>query len=305
VQIVQSIEELRSATRQWRREEHRIALVPTMGHLHQGHLSLIERARACADKVVASIYVNPAQFDRPDDLSNYPRTQANDIAQLKAASVDMLFVPTDDIIYPDGHANKTRIDIPGMTNILCGARRPGHFVGVATIVCKLFNLVQPDTAVFGEKDFQQLMVIRQMTSDLNLPVDIVGAPTWRENSGLAMSSRNSYLSTRELQQAARIYQCLCQCAQAILNGDRYFDQVESRAIAQLGEAGFAPDYVSIRRAADLAIPGDADPSESLLVLAAAWLGNARLIDNLKMRDYLRCGNPARLPVQASERVQGV
>ncbi|MEM7209410.1 MAG: pantoate--beta-alanine ligase [Pseudomonadota bacterium] len=305
MQIVQSIEELRSKLRQWKREEQRVALVPTMGHLHQGHVSLIERAQASADKVVASIYVNPSQFDRPDDLGNYPRTLESDIEQLKAVSVDMLFAPTDAIIYPGGHSNKTRIDIPGMTNILCGAHRPGHFIGVATIVCKLFNLVQPNIAVFGKKDFQQLMIIRQMTSDLNLPVEIVGAPTWRENSGLAMSSRNSYLNADEFEKASKIYQCLCECAQAMLDGNRHFQELESRAISQLNDAGFESDYVSIRRAIDLTTPTDLDEPESLVVLAAAFLGDARLIDNLQIRDYSRSGNIARAAARASEIVQSV
>ena len=293
MKIVSTIDELRAKLKPWRRAGDVIAMVPTMGHLHRGHLSLIEMARARGDRVVASIYVNPTQFDRPDDLGAYPRTLQNDIRQLRDAGVDLVFTPDDKVIYPGGHSDRTRIDVPGMTSILCGAHRPGHFVGVATIVCKLFNIVQPDVAVFGEKDFQQLMIVRQITSDLNLPVEIVAAPTWREANGLAMSSRNSYLSRSEFEQAALMYQILCECAGQIVDGVRDYGQLEAAALALFSTAGFNPDFVSVRRCVDLESPGKNDPAESLVVLAAAYLGRARLIDNLQVSEYIRIGNIVR------------
>ena len=284
--IVDSIPVLRVTLKAWRRDDDIVALVPTMGHLHDGHMSLIEMAQARGDRVVASIYINPMQFDRPDDLDTYPRTMENDIQQLESAGVDLLFIPDDSVIYPGGHSDKTRIDIPGMTDILCGAHRPGHFVGVATIVCKLFNIVQPDVAIFGEKDFQQLMVVRQMTSDLNLPVDIVGAPTRREPNGLAMSSRNSYLDHNERHQAALLYKLLCDCAEKIVAGDRDFSRLETSAIDQLETNRFTADFVSIRRSVDLELPTDNDTPESLVILIAACIGSARLIDNLQICHYI-------------------
>jgi pantoate--beta-alanine ligase len=293
MEIVSTIPELRTVLKPWRRAGDVISMVPTMGHLHRGHLSLIEMARAHGDRVVASIYVNPTQFDRPDDLGAYPRTLQNDICQLRDAGVDLVFTPDDKVIYPGGHSDKTRIDVPGMTSILCGAHRSDHFVGVATIVCKLFNIVQPDVAVFGEKDFQQLMIVRQITADLNLPVEIVAAPTWREANGLAMSSRNSHLTRSELEQAALMYQILCECAGQIVDGARDYQQLEAAAMALFTAAGFKPDFVSVRRCVDLESPGKNDPPESLVVLAAAYLGKARLIDNLQVSEYIRVGNIVR------------
>ena len=296
---ISDIDALRATLTPWRRSGERIALVPTMGHLHQGHISLLEEARKRSDRLVASIYVNPAQFDRPDDLSAYPRTLERDLEQLQAAGVDLVFTPDDSVIYPGGHGGKTQIDIPGMTNILCGKHRPGHFVGVATIVCKLFNLVQPDVAVFGEKDFQQLMVVRRMTDDLNLPVEIVGAPTWREHSGLAMSSRNSYLNAGEFAQASRIYQVMCRVAEQLIDGAANVAELEADASQALLESGFKPDYVTVRRCADLAVPGPDDSASDLVVLVAAFLGQARLIDNLQVAHYLRDGNVVNLSTDSS------
>ncbi|MEM7293524.1 MAG: pantoate--beta-alanine ligase [Pseudomonadota bacterium] len=292
MQVVDSIPDLREVVNAWRCEGVRIAFVPTMGHLHQGHLSLIERARECSDRVVASVYVNPMQFDRIDDLSAYPRTLAEDIERLQEAYVDLVFTPDDNTMYPGGHSNKTRIEVPGITDVLCGAHRPGHFVGVATIVCKLFNMVQPDVAIFGEKDFQQLMVVRQMASDLDLPVEIVGAPTWREGNGLAMSSRNSYLSAEEFDRAAVLYQLLCDCADDVIEGNDNFAAIEARACDILRNAQFDPDFVAIRRSVDLGLPEPGDQAADLVVLVAAYLGSARLIDNVPIADYIRDGRMA-------------
>lgn len=292
MQVVSTIADLRVCLKPWRLADEVIALVPTMGHLHRGHLSLIERAQARGDRVVASIYVNPMQFDRGADLDAYPRTLQNDICQLQEAGVDVLFTPDDTVIYPGGHAGKTRIDVPGMTNILCGAHRPGHFVGVATIVCKLFNMVQPDVAVFGEKDFQQLMIVRQMTADLNLPVEIIAAPTWREDNGLAMSSRNSYLSGVERRQAAALYQVLCDCASQIVGGMRDYEELEQQSVERLNACGFNTDFVSVRRCADLSAPETGDSPAALVILVAAFLGAARLIDNMQIAEYIRTGNSA-------------
>lgn len=273
-----TLDELRTTIMAWRKGGARIALVPTMGNLHAGHLDLIAEARRRADRVVASIFVNPMQFGEGEDFDAYPRTLEADKAELTGAGVDLLFAPAVSVMYPSGTRQQTRVEVPGISDLLCGASRPGHFIGVATIVCKLFNMVQPDLAVFGEKDYQQLMVIRRMVADLALPIEIVGKATVRETDGLAMSSRNSYLSAEQRAMAPLLYRTLQATAEAIRAGNRNFISLEAEAGKALQQAGFVPDYYVIRRADDLELPGEGE--ESLVILAAAFLGTTRLIDNL-------------------------
>jgi pantoate--beta-alanine ligase len=270
--------ELRRVVRDWRRQDHRVAFVPTMGNLHAGHLQLVQHARASADRVVVSIFVNPTQFGPDEDYAAYPRTPDEDTRALTDAGVDLLFVPAVEEIYPPDLVAAPYVEVPEIGSILCGEFRPGHFSGVATVVAKLFSLVQPDVAVFGEKDYQQLVVIQRMTRALCLPVTIEGVETVREDSGLAMSSRNRYLSDTERTTAATLYRVLCDVRVAVEGGAPDYAALEAVAVAQLKRAGFRPEYVSIRRAADLAepLPGDT----RLRVLAAARLGQARLIDNI-------------------------
>ncbi|AVJ56898.1 pantoate--beta-alanine ligase [Idiomarina sp. OT37-5b] len=266
-----------ASLRQWRSQQQRtVALVPTMGNLHEGHLSLVKKAQQQADVVVVSIFVNPMQFGANEDLDSYPRTLQADCQALEQLGVDAVFTPQVDDMYPRGLEAQTRIEVPGISDILCGASRPGHFVGVATIVCKLFNMVQPQVAVFGEKDFQQLQVIRLMTQDLSLPVDIIGVPTAREPSGLAMSSRNGYLSEAQKQQAASIYRTLQQLAQKLQQGSP--QDAQRWAVEELSRTGFEVDYVEIRNADSLQPATAADAK--WVALVAAKLGSTRLIDNL-------------------------
>jgi pantoate--beta-alanine ligase len=278
----QDINALQEQIQAWRALGERIALVPTMGNLHEGHLRLIDEAKQHADRCVVSIFVNPTQFGPSEDFAAYPRTPDEDCALLEARETDAVFLPTVEMMYPHGEAVSTSITVPEeLANILCGASRPGHFNGVATVVTKLFNLVQPDVAVFGEKDYQQLLVIRRMVADLNIPVEIIGQATIREANGLAMSSRNRYLSDEQRGQAAQLYVSLQVCCERLQAGERDIATIEAMAVEQLEAAGFEPDYVSIRRAADLGLPGAAD--KELVILAAAGLGKARLIDNLLCR----------------------
>jgi pantoate--beta-alanine ligase len=279
METLSKVADLRNRIGEWRRAGERIALVPTMGNLHAGHLDLVRRAREQAARVVVSIFVNPMQFGPTEDFAAYPRTLDADREKLRQAGADLVFAPRVQEVYPDGQVQQTRVEVPEISNQLCGASRPGHFVGVATVVCKLFNMVQPDLAIFGEKDFQQLLVIRRMTRDLSLPVDIVGAPTVREADGLAMSSRNGYLNAEERALAPRLYANLQQAARALGQGDGVA-HVEADTARALEQAGFRPDYVSVRRAADLGLPGESD--RELVILAAAQLGPARLIDNLRV-----------------------
>ncbi len=259
----------------------RVAFVPTMGNLHAGHVRLLEHARTLADAVVASIYVNPLQFGPNEDFAAYPRTPAEDRAAVQGAGADILFLPDDAEIYPRGRAAQTRVEVPGLGDILCGASRPGHFRGVTTVVNRLFNLVAPDVAVFGKKDYQQLLLIRLMVRDLGMPVEIVGIDTVREADGLALSSRNRYLSAAERKLAPQLYATLCRLRDRILHAGRVPAQAEAEAGRQLAAAGFRPDYVSVRRQADLGEPGPRDAA--LVILAAAALGRARLIDNLELQ----------------------
>jgi pantoate--beta-alanine ligase len=278
--LVDRLEALRAHRAAWRAEGLRVAFVPTMGNLHAGHLELVHRAKASADRVVVSVFVNPLQFGADEDFDSYPRTLAQDSELLLSAQADLLFAPTVAAMYPRSGGEQTRVEVPGISDILCGASRPAHFVGVATVVCKLFHMVEPDVALFGEKDFQQLLVIRRMTEDLCLSVAIVGVPTVREADGLAMSSRNGYLGPEEREVAPALYRALQEAAQAIAGGVEPA-VVERRAAEALVVAGLRPDYVSVRRAEDLGVPavGDGD----LVILAAAHLGRARLIDNLRVR----------------------
>ncbi|MBM4228143.1 MAG: pantoate--beta-alanine ligase [Gammaproteobacteria bacterium] len=280
METVFSLDDLRRRIQGWRREGARIALVPTMGNLHAGHISLLERARALADHTVVSIFVNPIQFGKGEDYARYPSTLEADQGKLSAAGLDLLFAPNLDQLYPGGIEEDTRVTVPVLSSILCGQYRPGHFSGVATVVSKLFINVQPDVALFGEKDYQQLLVIKRMTRDLLMPVEILGMPIVRESDGLAMSSRNSYLNADERARAPLIHEELRAAADKLVTGKHSLIAIETAAMATLTAAGFRPEYFSVRRAEDLEIPKAGD--RSLQVLAAAWLGEARLIDNLRV-----------------------
>ena len=279
--LAQSVAELKREVARLRAAGRRIAFVPTMGNLHAGHRHLMQQARRHADAVVASIYVNPLQFGPQEDFSAYPRTPEQDRALLEDARVEVLFFPDDAAIYPRGRAASTRVEVPGVSDMLCGAARPGHFRGVATVVHRLFQLVTPDVALFGKKDYQQLLVIRLMSADFGLPIEIIGVDTVRDADGLAMSSRKRYLTPEERRLAPRLYATLQVLAGQIQSvaGNGFSDH-EARAAEQLEIAGFRPDYVSVRRQQDLAIPGPDD--RRLVILAAVWLGRARLIDNLEL-----------------------
>lgn len=281
--IVRSAE-LRRVVAQWRTGSERVAFVPTMGNLHQGHGDLVRRASQLADRVVVSVFVNPMQFGPNEDFAAYPRTPEDDRRLLESIGADVLFTPEVDEMYPRGEAVSTRVQVPEIDSILCGAFRPGHFTGVATIVTKLLNLVQPDVALFGEKDFQQLMIIRRAATDLCMPMEIVGVPTTRESDGLAMSSRNRYLSADERKLAPQIYAALSHARQAIESGSQDFATLEQAGFDALKQHGFRPDYFSIRDAATL---GDAVPGAEMVVLTAARIGRARLIDNVRAQPSRR------------------
>jgi pantoate--beta-alanine ligase len=276
---VERIDALRKQVREWRAGGARIGLVPTMGSLHEGHMSLLEAARQRADRVIVSVFVNPLQFGPGEDFERYPRTPEDDKRLLADTGCDLLFMPTVKEIYPDG-PSATLVTVKLLSEILCGAVRPGHFDGVATVVAKLFGIVQPDLAVFGEKDYQQLAIIRRMTADLDLPVMIEGAPTVRSPDGLAMSSRNRYLRDTERAVAPRIYATLQAMAERIAAGERAFALLEAQGAAELRLAGMQPDYFEIRDAATLLEP--TSDSLELVILTAARLGKARLIDNLRV-----------------------
>lgn len=270
--------QLRNEIAACRARGDRIGLVPTMGNLHAGHRRLMEEARQRADVVVVSIYVNPLQFGPKEDFAAYPRTPAEDRALLEEVGVDVLFAPEEREMYPRGRERQTQVEVPELGDILCGAYRSGHFRGVTTVVARLFGLVGPDVAVFGKKDFQQLLIIRRMTADLGMPIEIVGVDTVREPDGLAVSSRNRYLSAEERSRAPQLHAALQQVARALAQRIPAI-QAEEAAAAGLKAAGFRPDYVSVLRPSDLAAPEASD--KSLIVLAAAWLGRTRLIDNLE------------------------
>ncbi|WP_417607389.1 pantoate--beta-alanine ligase [Oceanimonas baumannii] len=274
--LVSTIEQLRAIITDWRRAGLRIGFVPTMGNLHDGHLELVRRAREQADRVVVSIFVNPLQFDRAADLDAYPRTLEQDCARLGELA-ELVFTPTPALMYPNGQQQQTRVSVPGVSEVLEGALRPGHFDGVSTVVCKLFNLVQPDLACFGEKDYQQLALIRKMTADLNLPVDIVGVPTVRAGDGLALSSRNGYLTGAERALAPELAATMGWLAERMAAGERNLAQLVADGRERLNNAGFRTDGIDIVDAGTLTpLTGD---SRAAVILMAAFLGKARLIDN--------------------------
>jgi len=284
------IAELRELVTEWRHARQSIAFVPTMGNLHLGHASLIGAAHLHGRRVVASIFVNPLQFGPSEDYTAYPRTPEDDAALLAEHGVDALFAPSVDEMYPAGNSVETVIDVPELTRILCGEFRPGHFQGVATVVVKLLCLVQPDVAIFGEKDYQQLTVIRRVVEDLNVPVKIVGAPTVRAEDGLALSSRNRYLSPEERATAPRVYRALDRARRRIEAGETDIAGIEAEGMQALVDAGMRPDYFEVRTADRLARPVGRELH--LVVLAAGRLGRARLIDNLQCRSPVMLGQPA-------------
>ncbi|WP_107852028.1 pantoate--beta-alanine ligase [Oceanimonas marisflavi] len=276
MQLVSTIEPLRATITEWRRAGLRIGFVPTMGNLHNGHLELVRRARETADRVVVSIFVNPLQFDRAADLDAYPRTLEQDCERLGELA-ELVFTPTPDLMYPNGQQQQTKVSVPGVSEVLEGALRPGHFDGVSTVVCKLFNLVQPDLACFGEKDYQQLALIRKMTVDLNLPVEIIGVPTVRAEDGLALSSRNGYLTEAERALAPELAATMNWLAQRLAAGERDLAQLAADGRARLDQAGFRTDGIDMVDADTLT--GLTGESRAVVILMAAFLGKARLIDN--------------------------
>jgi pantoate--beta-alanine ligase len=272
--------ELRVVMRGYRANSETTAFVPTLGNLHDGHLSLVRKAKEVADRVVVSIFVNPMQFDKAADLAAYPRTTDEDLVMLNAEGVDLVFLPSADDMYPKGSA--ARVEVDGISDILEGDSRPGHFSGVATIVAKLFNLVQPDYSIFGEKDYQQLMLVKRMEADLDFGIEVIGAPTAREPSGLAMSSRNNYLSDEQRGEIAPKFHNELQKIQSLIKrGEKDYVSLQEQAIANLNNSGFKADYIEVRNAIDLSIAKDSDAQ--LVVLGSAWLGKARLIDNLTLK----------------------
>ncbi|WOH35974.1 pantoate--beta-alanine ligase [Thalassotalea fonticola] len=277
--IVSDITELRQQINEWRKQGLKIAFVPTMGNLHAGHISLVAEAHKHADRIVASIFVNPMQFGANEDIGNYPRTMEDDKQKLVNAKTDLLFTPTPEIIYPKGLDKQTYVEVPNVSDGYCGESRPGHFRGVSTIVCKLFNLVQPDIACFGLKDYQQVQVIQTMVEDLSLPIEIIPVATMREESGLAMSSRNNYLSTDEKNVAAHLHKALSWLAEQLLINKDYNALTET-AIKTINAAGMRADYIHICHARTLN-PATIDDTE-IVILAAAHCGKARLIDNIQV-----------------------
>ncbi len=278
VPVIRDPAALRRCVAEWKGDGHRVGLVPTMGNLHAGHLALVEAAEKRAGRVVVSIFVNPLQFGPGEDFDSYPRTLADDLDRLAGTGAAAVFAPAEEAMYPGGRDGVTRVEVSGLSEELCGASRPGHFAGVATVVAKLFNLVAPDVAVFGRKDFQQLTVIRRMARDLCFPVEIAGVDTVREPDGLAMSSRNAYLGPEERNRAPALYRALVAAAGRLRAGDRDFVAIQQEAMENMRSAGLDPEYFEVRRQDDLAPPAAGDGS--LVVLAAARLGRARLIDNL-------------------------
>ena len=280
METVTTIAAVRERVRAWHREGHRVAFVPTMGNLHPGHVSLIEVARQRGERFVASIFVNPMQFGPNEDFAHYPRTPREDEHMLAQAGCDLMFMPEVTEIYPNGPARATRVEVPGLSRILDGEFRPGHFEGVSTVVAKLFHIVEPEIAVFGEKDFQQLAIIRRMVADLCMRVEILGAPTVRDADGLALSSRNQYLTSAERELAPTIYATLKAAAVRLTGGDADFASIERSGLRALEAAGLRSDYFAVREARDLNPPGAGE--RELVVLTAARLSRARLIDNIRV-----------------------
>ena len=277
MKTIHTLNELRQILADERAHGKKIGLVPTMGNLHAGHIALVQQAKENADIIVSTIFVNPLQFSAGEDLDKYPRTLQADQEKLEAVGCHYLFVPSEEEVYPDGREKQTMVEVPDVSDLYCGASRPGHFQGVATIVCKLFGMVQPDLAIFGAKDYQQLFVIRKMTKDLSLPISIQGSPIVRNEHGLALSSRNGYLSEEELSAATALNKTLKVTAQAIEEGNTDFDTLVETAQLQLEDAGFKRDYFVIARQSDLLAASQGDTQ--LVILAAAYMGAARLLDN--------------------------
>jgi pantoate--beta-alanine ligase len=285
MQIFRTVTEIRQAIAHDRRAGKRIGFVPTMGNLHDGHLQLVRQAQRSCDVVVVSIFVNPLQFGLNEDWEQYPRTFESDVAKLEGIDTDYLFHPTETEMYPNGMETQTKVEVAVMTNILCGASRPGHFLGVTTVVAKLFNMVLPDEAVFGIKDYQQLAIIRRMAEDLCIPVEITAAPIARAEDGLALSSRNSYLTPAERPIATGLYQTLCWASQAIESGRRDYPAIEEEAREKLAARGMRPDYFSIiqQKTLEPAVPlREGEGDREIAILAAVYLGNTRLIDNITL-----------------------
>lgn len=282
MQTLNQVKYLRAALNVDKNRGSKIVLVPTMGNLHEGHLQLVRRAREVADIVVVSIFVNPMQFGASEDLDNYPRTLTEDQDKLDAENVDYLFIPNVDEMYPNGIDNHTTVANAKLSNMLCGIHRPGHFQGVCTVVNKLLNLVQPSVAVFGEKDFQQLAIIRRMVSDLCMPIDIIGVPTARAHDGLALSSRNQYLSNIDRVKAPLIYETLQKTCDAIIAGSRQYETLCETAKINLKDAGFGVDYFDIRDQKNLSLLNNNANNEKIVILTAASLGSTRLLDNIRI-----------------------
>jgi pantoate--beta-alanine ligase len=279
MQTINTIKNLTAIIKHWKQSGLSIAFVPTMGNLHTGHLKLVSEAKNKADKVIVSIFVNPIQFGAGEDFDSYPRTEQQDAKLLAAQNVDVLFLPSVDEMYRSDA--QTLVSVSGLSQLHCGASRPGHFDGVTTVVCKLFNMVQPEMAFFGEKDFQQLAIIRKMVQDLNIPIKIHSVATQRETDGLAMSSRNSYLTPEQREIAPKFYQALCIARDAVLKGNSDFAQIALQQTQSLENTGFAVDYFSICQA-DSLLPAEASDND-LVILAAAKLGKPRLIDNIHFK----------------------
>ena len=278
MKTIREIHALREILQGFRQNGETIALVPTMGGLHQGHLALVQLAREYAERVVTSVFVNPTQFGPHEDFENYPRTFDLDRRRLSRGGVDVMFAPTHEEVYPFGSENMTSVSVPVLSTVLCGKFRPGHFDGVTSVVNRLFNIVAPDLAVFGQKDYQQLTIIRRMVADLHMPVKILASPTYREKSGLALSSRNRYLTDDERERAGELYATICACRDRYLSGLHDLEALEKDGCNRLAGSGFKPEYLTVRNSGDLS-PPDRD-SRFLVVLAAAWLGETRLIDNV-------------------------
>lgn len=280
MRIIETSLILRREIRRWKQEGKRIAFVPTMGNLHDGHLTLIDQAKQQADIVIASIFVNPMQFDRQSDLANYPRTLQEDCEKLKRKNIDLVFAPSATEFYPEGMDNQTYVEVPEISTMLEGASRPGHFRGVATVLTKLFNLVQPDIALFGEKDFQQLQVVRKLVTDLSFDIQVVGVPIVRAKNGLALSSRNNNLSADELKIAPQLFAIMQKAGEKLADSPAAATRLIGEMEESLRQAGFTPDELFIRDADNL---GELTvSSRRAVILMAAWLGKTRLIDNLQV-----------------------
>jgi len=276
-----TVADIRSQVARFKNSGQRVAFVPTMGNLHAGHLALVKKGFEIADRVVVSIFVNPLQFGPREDFASYPRTVSADQDKLVSAKVDLLFSPGAEEMYPHGQEAATRVEVPGLSDILCGQSRPGHFSGVTTVVAKLLNIVQPHVALFGEKDWQQLFLVRRMVADLYIPVDIVGVSTVREHDGLAMSSRNSYLTAEQRPLAPHLHRALMGVRDQLAAGARDFARMEESAASELSALGLIPEYISVRRIEDLQ-PASAGVEKGVVVLGAARLGNTRLIDKVSV-----------------------